>query len=88
MLARYWRAWFASCVTIVLIVFFGLFGIFPDMLISSINPAYTLNAFNSSSSPLTLKIMLGVVAVFVPVVIGYQTWVYFLFRDKASNLDY
>jgi cytochrome d ubiquinol oxidase subunit II len=43
-----------------------------------------MTAFNSSSSPLTLEIMLGVVLCFLPVVIGYQSWVYVKFRDVVN----
>ena len=43
-----------------------------------------MTAFNSASSPLTLKIMLGVVLCFLPVVIGYQIWVYLTFRDTVT----
>ena len=69
------------------ITLFGVVGLFPDLLKSSLNPAYSLTAFNSSSSPLTLKIMLGVALTFVPLVIAYQVWVHFLFKDKVSPED-
>jgi cytochrome d ubiquinol oxidase subunit II len=61
---------------------------YPNLLISSINPAFSLSAFNSSSSPLTLKIMLAVALVFVPIVIAYQIWVYRFFGmsfEKAAT---
>jgi cytochrome d ubiquinol oxidase subunit II len=60
------------------------------MLPSSLNPAFNLTIYNSASSPLTLKIMLGVALTFVPVVIAYQTWVYRFFKDKVreDELDY
>jgi len=85
--AQWWRAWFASALTIVGITLFGVVGLFPDLLKSSLNPAYSLTVFNSSSSPLTLKIMLGVALVFVPLVIAYQIWVHFLFKDKVQPED-
>ncbi len=44
-----------------------------------------LTAFNSASSPLTLKIMLAVVLCFLPVVIGYQVWVFLTFRDPVTS---
>jgi cytochrome d ubiquinol oxidase subunit II len=84
---QWWKAWFASSLTIVGITLFGVVGLFPDLLKSSLNPAYSLNAFNSSSSPLTLKIMLGVALTFVPLVIAYQVWVHFLFKDKVQPED-
>jgi cytochrome d ubiquinol oxidase subunit II len=46
--------------------------------------AYSVTAFNASSSPLTLKIMLGVVICFLPLVIFYQAWVYTKFRDVIT----
>ena len=57
------------------------------MLPSSLNPDYSLTAFNSASTPYTLKIMLVVALTFVPIVIAYQTWVYVLFKDKVTKED-
>ncbi|MFZ5447443.1 MAG: cytochrome d ubiquinol oxidase subunit II [Thermodesulfobacteriota bacterium] len=85
--AQWWKAWFASSLTIVGITLFGVVGLFPNLLKSSLNPEYSLTAFNSSSSPLTLKIMLGVALTFVPMVIAYQVWVHFLFKDKVQPED-
>ena len=81
----YFKAWFFSALTIVAATFFGVIGLFPNMFPSSINPAYSLTAFNASSSPLTLKIMLVVALIFVPIVIAYQAWSYNLFKDKLSS---
>ncbi len=84
---QYWKAWFASALTIVGATFFGIIGLFPTLFPSSLNPDFSLTAFNASSSPLTLKIMLGVVLVFIPLVIVYQTWTYHLFRHPVSRED-
>lgn len=83
----YFKAWFASALTIVSCIFFGVIGLFPNMLPSSIDPAFSLTARNASSSPLTLKIMLVVAIVFVPIVLAYQAWAYNLFRDKVTPAD-
>jgi cytochrome d ubiquinol oxidase subunit II len=83
----YWKAWFASAATIVSCTMFGVVGLFPRLLPSSLNPEYSLTAFNSSSSPLTLKIMLGVALTFVPIVILYQFWAYRLFKEKLEEED-
>jgi cytochrome d ubiquinol oxidase subunit II len=48
---------------------------------------FSLTAFNASSSPLTLKIMLGVVLVFIPLVIIYQAWTYHFFRHPVTRED-
>ena len=60
-------------------------GLFPNMLPSSLAAEFSLTAFNAASSPLTLKIMLVVVVLFIPVVLAYQIWAYTLFRTKVSG---
>ena len=69
------------------VTLFGVVGLYPNLLPSSLDPADSLTAFNSASSPLTLKIMLGVALTFVPLVIAYQVWVHFLFKDKVTEQD-
>ena len=83
----FFKAWFASALTIVGATFFGVIGLFPNLFPSSLNPRYSLTANNASSSPLTLKIMLIVVILFIPVVIGYQIWAYHLFKGKVTQAD-
>lgn len=80
----WWKAWFASSALILGAALFGVAGMFPNLLASSLDPAASMTAFNSASSPLTLKIMLGVVLVFLPIVIAYQIWVYVKFRDVVT----
>ncbi len=79
------KAWFSSSLGIVGTTFFGVTGLYPNMFPSSINPAYNLTAHNASSSPLTLKIMLVVVILFIPIVLVYQVWVYKMFSDKIPD---
>ncbi len=83
----WWKAWFSSCLTIVGVTLFGVGGLYPNLLPSSIDPAYSITAFNGSSSQLTLKIMLGVALVMVPTVIAYQAWVYIFLRGKVTEKD-
>jgi len=83
----YFKAWFSSALTIVGATFYGVIGLFPNLFPSSIDPSYSLTAHNAASSPLTLKIMLLVVILFVPVVLAYQAWSYYTFRDKVTLDD-
>jgi cytochrome d ubiquinol oxidase subunit II len=83
----WFKAWFASGLTIILCTFYGIIGLFPKLFPSSIDPDWHLTAFNASSSPLTLKIMLGVVVIAIPIVIGYQIWAYKLFSDPITDED-
>jgi cytochrome d ubiquinol oxidase subunit II len=83
-----WKAWFSSAATILGATFYGVIGLFPNMYPSSINPEFNLTIHNASSSPLTLKIMLIVVIIFVPIVLIYQIWAYHLFKGKVGEDDY
>jgi cytochrome d ubiquinol oxidase subunit II len=82
---EFFKAWFASAGTIMGATFFGIAGLFPVMFPSSLDSELSLTAFNASSSPLTLKIMLGVTLVFIPIVIIYQTYAYKLFSGKVTD---
>jgi cytochrome bd ubiquinol oxidase subunit II len=81
------KAWFSSALTIVGATFFGVIGLYPNMFPSIINPIYNLTAHNASSTPLTLKIMLTVALIFVPIVLIYQIWAYLLFKGKITKDD-
>ncbi len=81
------KAWAASALTIVFITFFGVAGLYPRLLPSSMSPEYDVTIWNASSSELTLKIMLGVALVMVPIVIAYQTWVYIFLGKKLTKED-
>ncbi len=60
-------------------------GIYPNVLISSLNPAWSLTVYNASSSPYTLGIMTTVAAIFVPIVLLYQGWTYWVFRKRVGG---
>jgi cytochrome bd ubiquinol oxidase subunit II len=80
----WFKAWFSSALTIVGATFFGVIGLFPALFPSSIDKAFSLTAHNAASSPMTLKIMLTVALIFVPIVICYQAWAYNLFKGKIT----
>lgn len=82
---QWWKAWGASAVFILSVTAFGVTGLYPNLLPSNMDAAFSMTAFNSASSPMTLKIMLAVALVFVPVVIGYQFWVYRFFHQAAPG---
>jgi len=81
---EWWRAWIASGATILGAAGFGVAGLYPALLPSSLDPAASMTVTNSASTPLTLSIMLAVALVMVPVVIGYQAWVYRRFSDPIE----
>ncbi|MBE3573112.1 MAG: cytochrome d ubiquinol oxidase subunit II [Moorella humiferrea] len=65
-------------------------GLFPRVMVSSLNPQWSLTIYQASSSPYTLKVMTIVALTLVPVVLLYQGWSYWVFRQrvKARNLEY
>ena len=80
-------AFASSCVTVLMVVATGVVGLFPNLIPSSLDPAYSLTIFNSSSSPYTLKIMTVVAFIFVPIVIAYKIWVYRVFRAPVTEAE-
>ncbi len=59
-------------------------GLFPRLMISTLDPAYSLDIYNASSSPYTLKVITIVAAIFLPIVLAYQGWTYWIFRKRLS----
>ena len=58
--------------------------LYPRVMVSSLNPEWSLTIHNAASTPYTLKIMSIVAAVFVPVVLAYQAWTYWVFRHRIT----
>jgi len=55
---------------------------YPRVMISSLNPDWSLTIYNASSSPYTLTVMTIVALIFVPIVLIYQGWSYWIFRKR------
>ncbi len=58
--------------------------LFPDVMPSSLDPAWSLTVTNASSTPYTLKVMTIVAAIFTPLVLAYQSWSYWVFRRRIT----
>ena len=80
-------AFLCSAGFILFVTFFGVIGMFPAIIPSNISPEASITVAKAASSPLTLTIMLAVSAICVPVVIGYQAWVYYTFSHKITWED-
>jgi cytochrome bd ubiquinol oxidase subunit II len=59
--------------------------LFPRVMISSLNPEWSLTIQNASSSPYTLQVMTIVTLIFLPFVLAYQGWSYWVFRKRVEN---
>ena len=77
-------AFFGSALTIGLAVVSLFLALFPDVMPSSLDPAWSLTTTNAASTPYTLTIMTIVAVIFVPVVLIYQVWTYYIFRKRVT----
>ncbi|GAA5116344.1 cytochrome d ubiquinol oxidase subunit II [Alloalcanivorax gelatiniphagus] len=63
----------------------GLFlGLFPDVMPSTTDPAYSLTTTNAAATAYSLQVMTWAAVVFTPIVLGYQAWTYWVFRRRIS----
>jgi cytochrome bd ubiquinol oxidase subunit II len=83
-----WRAFVASSLGMLAVMATLGAAIFPNMVPASNNPAYSLTLANASSSPLTLKTMLILAVIGVPIVLVYTTWIHLTFRGKVGEEAY
>lgn len=58
---------------------------FPNVMLSTTNPDWSLTIYNASSSQYTLTVMSIVALIFVPIILAYQGWTYYVFRKRIST---
>ncbi len=58
--------------------------LYPNVMVSSTNPAYNLTVNNAASSHYALFVMTLVAALVVPVVLAYQGWSFHVFRRRVT----
>ena len=78
-------AFAATATTIGLFAAMLFVGLFPDVMPSSLNPAWNLTTTNAASTHYTLVIMSWVAVVFTPIVLMYQSWSYWVFRKRIGT---
>ncbi|MGD7789443.1 cytochrome d ubiquinol oxidase subunit II [Propionibacteriaceae bacterium Y1700] len=83
-LGREGWAFLGTAVTIAATVATLFLGLFPAVMPSTIDPAFTLHIGNASSAAYTLSIMTVAAAIFTPIVLLYQGWTYWVFRKRIG----
>jgi len=78
-------AFLLSAGTILFAVASLFVGLFPNVMLSSVDPAYNLTIYNASSQEYTLTIMTWVAVIMTPIVLAYQGWTYWVFRKRIST---
>ena len=76
---------FAMTTVVVIAVVTLIFGcLYPNLIPSTLDPAWSLTIRNASSTPYTLKIMTWAALIVTPLVLAYQGWTYWVFRQRIS----
>ena len=81
-------AFTCTTLTIALAMLTLFTDLYPNVMISSTNPAYNLTIANTASPSYTLKLMSIVAIIFLPVVLAYTAWNYYVFRKRISSADF
>ena len=86
MWARRREGWaFVCTMVVVAAVVVLLFGsLYPNLLPSTLNPDWSVTIYNGSSTPYTLKIMTWASLTLLPLVMVYQGWTYWVFRQRIT----
>ena len=76
-----------SCLSVISVTAAYFAGLFPRIMVSSLNPEWSLTITNAANSTYTLTLMTCVAFVFVPIILVYQSWVYWTFRHRVTEKD-
>ncbi len=77
-------AWVGSALVPLGVIATAGLSLFPFLLPSSTNPDMSLTVWDASSSKLTLYIMLGCTAIFLPIILAYTGWAYRVLRGPVK----
>jgi cytochrome bd ubiquinol oxidase subunit II len=81
-------AFAATTVTIAACVLSIFTDLYPRVMVSSTSPAFSLTVHNTASGRYALTVMTVVVVIFLPFVLAYQTWTYYVFRRRVSRHEF
>lgn len=87
LVARGREGWAFAATAVTVAAFTAvLFGsLFPAVLPSLTDPAFDLTVANAASGPYTLGVLSWIGAAFLPLVIAYQSWSYWVFRRRVTR---
>ena len=77
-------AFIGSGIAVAAVIATAGLSLFPFLLPSSLDPRASLTVWDASSSRLTLLIMLAATLIFLPMVLAYTAWVYYVLRGKVT----
>jgi cytochrome d ubiquinol oxidase subunit II len=80
-------AFTATALSIALVTALIFLNLYPRVLVSSTDKAYSLTIWSTSSTHYTLVVMTIVALALTPLVLLYQGWTYYVFRHRISRDD-
>ena len=81
-------AFAATTVTMAACIVSIFVGLYPNVMVSSTSAANDLTVHNTASGAYSLKVMTVVAIIFLPLVLAYQTWTYYVFRRRVSKQEF
>ena len=81
-------AFAATTVTIASCILAIFVDLYPNVMVSSTSAANNLTVHNTASDHYSLTAMTVVVVIFLPLVLLYQAWTYYVFRRRVSAADF
>lgn len=85
--ARGGWAFVSSSVMIAGVILTAGFSMFPFLMPSSTMPDVSLTMWDATSSEMTLRIMFFVACVFVPIVLSYTAYCFYVMRGRIKHAD-
>ncbi len=81
---RDFMAFVSSCFAVLALMALFAIGLYPNIVISTPNPEFSLNIYNAASSQRTLGIMRTMAIIGIPFVLTYTVSIYWIFRGKVK----
>jgi len=78
-------AFVGNALTIAFALLAIFMSLFPNLMVSSIDPAFSMSIEGGASSQKTLELMTWVAVFTLPLVLAYQAWTYWIFRKRVSR---
>ncbi len=79
------QAFLMTSLAIILVSLTIFTTLFPRLMISTTDPDFSLTIYNSASTPYTLKVMSIISLIFLPIILIYQGWTYYVFRKRVTG---
>jgi cytochrome bd ubiquinol oxidase subunit II len=84
---KYFSAFIFSALSMSFLLALIAFELYPNILLSTIDPQYNISIYNAASSQKSLGIMITIAAIGTPLVLGYTIFVYSTFKGKVKMDD-